>query len=164
MAKEDVIARLDEIRRAEITASIQYMAHHSELEHLGVDKLAKQMRKEAVEEMKHAEALAERIFYLGGRPSHTPLKDAEDSTDVLEMIRQDIRLEEDAITRLNEAIAFCITEKDAGTRSLLEGILADEEHHLEELTQIIDISERLGPAGFMMCICGSGVPAPGVPQ
>jgi len=70
MATEDIIKLLDEVRMAEITASIQYMAHHSELENLGVDKLAKQMKREAIEEMKHAEVLAERIFFLGGRPTH----------------------------------------------------------------------------------------------
>ncbi|MHC4469417.1 MAG: ferritin-like domain-containing protein [Planctomycetota bacterium] len=164
MAKEDVIKLLDEVRRAEITASIQYMAHHSELENLGVDKLAKQMKREAIEEMRHAESLAERIFFLGGRPSHTPLRDAKDSPDILEMIKQDVELESEAIERLNQGIALCIEETDAGTRKLLEDILLEEEHHLDELNLILETAERMGPAGFMMCVCGSGVPAPNMPQ
>ena len=158
MAKEAVIKALDEIRRTEITASIQYMAHHSELENLGIEKLAKMMKREAVEEMKHAEVLAERIFFLGGRPTHTPHQDAEDSPDVLEMIRQDLRLEEEAVVRLNDAIALCLDEKGAGSRTLLEGILEDEERHLDQLQQILDTAERMGPTGFLMCVCGSGVP------
>ena len=165
MAKEDVLKALDEIRRAEITASIQYMAHHSELENLGVEKLAKQMKEEAIEEMKHAEILAERIFFLGGRPSHTPLKDAHSSPEILEMLKADIQLEDEAIDRLNEAIALCLAEKDGGTRLLLERILLDEEKHKGDLELIVDTFERMGSqAGYLMCICGGGVPPAGMPH
>lgn len=159
MAREDILATLDEIRRAEITASIQYMAHHSELEHLGIEKLAKMAQEEAIEEMKHAEILAERIFFLGGRPTHTPLKDAHSSPDLLEMLKADLQLEVEAIDRLNDAIELCLKEKDAGTRLLLERILGDEEHHLEEIQGLLDMIERMGgQGGFLACICGGGVP------
>lgn len=161
MAKEDIIAKLDEIRRAEITASIQYMAHHSEYENLGMEGLAKMSKKEAIEEMQHAEVLAERIFFLGGRPTHTPLEDAKDSPDLVEMLRQDADLEVNAIDRLNGAIHLCLEEKDAGSRHLLEKILTDEERHLGELQQMLDNIERFGVGGMMMCVCGSGVPMGG---
>jgi bacterioferritin len=164
MAQEDRIKILNVIRQAEITASIQYMVHHSELENLGVEKLAKMMKREAIEEMKHAEVLAERVFFLGGRPVNTPLRDAVDSPDIIEMLRQDVRLEEEAIERLNEAIALCIEDRDGGTRRLLEDILLEEEKHIGELQLILESAERMGPAGFLMCVCGSGVPATGVPQ
>ena len=55
-------------------------------------------------------------------------------------------------------------EKDAGTRLLLEQILTDEERHLEDLSLLVDQSERFGMQCFMMCVCGSGVPAPGIPR
>lgn len=164
MAKADILNLLNEIRRAEITASIQYMAHHGEYENLGIEGLAKASKREAIEEMQHAEILGERIFFLGGRPDHTPLVDAHSSPDVMEMLRADIELEEHAIERLNRTIALCIEEKDAGTRLLCEKILVDEEHHLAELQGIVDMQERFGPQGFLMCVCGSGVPAPGMPH
>ena len=163
MATEDIVKVLDEIRRAEITASIQYMAHHGEYENLGMEGLAKMSKKEAIEEMQHAEVLGERIYFLGGRPTHTPLRDAESSEDVLEMIAQDVKLEEEAIERLNAAIVLCLEEKDAGTRLMLEPILVDEERHIDELRMILTQIERFGggPMGAMMCVCGSGVPMGG---
>jgi bacterioferritin len=159
MAKKDVLAILDEIRRAELTASIQYMAHHSELESLGIEKLAKMTKEEAIEEMKHAEILAERIFFLGGRPTHTPLKDAHSSPDLMEMLKADAALEVEAIDRLNGAISLCLEERDSGTRLLLERILTEEEEHLEKIRGILEMIERVGgQGGYLMCICGSGVP------
>lgn len=164
MPKQDVLDTLDEIRRAELTASIQYMAHHSELENLRAERLAKQMKEEAIGEMKHAEVLAERIFFLGGRPTHTPLTDAKSSPDLIEMLKQDAELEVQAINRLNEAIALCLKEKDAGTRLLLERILSEEEHHLDDVKGLLDQIDRMGgPTGYLLCVCGGGIPpvAPG---
>lgn len=144
MSKEAVIEILNEVRQSELTALSQYMAHHYSLNDLGFPKLSEESKKESIDEMKHAELLAERIIDLDGDPEFKPLKTAHKKGTVEEMIKADIALEEDAIERLNRGINICLDNGDSTSRKLLEDIIQNEETHLLALKQHLDHINNFG--------------------
>jgi len=112
----------------EIQVSIQYMWQHVRI--YGFDHLAiaEELKKIAIEEMKHAESIAERVDYLGGVPTTIPAKiTVGDKPE--EMITNDMHAEEEAIELYKKIIERAVEEKDYVTRELFEDILSDEEDH-----------------------------------
>src|SRR5215213_7619259 len=103
---EGVIAVLNETLKAELTAINQYFLHAEMCENWGYMKLASYLRKESIDEMKHAEALMERILYLDGMPTMNELFPLRIGRNVKEQIQNDLNLELDAIPRLNQGIAL----------------------------------------------------------
>ena len=148
--QDQVIELLNEARKAEITSAIQYMAHHDEFEFMGLFGLAKILREEAIQEMRHAEWLAERVLYLGGRPANTLLKEVVSEPDVVKNLKADIELEKEALVRLKKGIQLCFEAGDHGSRQLLEKILLDEEKHLEKFEQLLEMVEKLGPQIYLV--------------
>jgi bacterioferritin len=96
-----------------------------------------ELKKIAVTEMKHAEAIAERLFYLGGTPTTKPAEIFVGKT-LKEMIQRDVKDEENAISLYKEIIAQARTEKDETTAFLFEGILKDEEEHHDTFTTLME--------------------------
>lgn len=127
MSKE-LIDMLNEAIAREIQVSIQYMWQHVRI--YGFDHLAiaEELKKVAVEEMKHAEAIAERVDYLGGIPTTVPAKITIGEKPE-EMIQLDKKAEEEAIAMYKKIIEKAEAEKDYVTRDMFEGILGDEEDH-----------------------------------
>ncbi len=158
MAKEDLIAALDEIHRAELTATFEFLAHASELRNMGAVRLAETMQAEAGEELAHAGIIGDRIYFLGGRPTYTTLAETHPTDNLVDVVERIVTMEMGAIARLNRAISICHAENDAGTRVMLEAILIDEETHLSEAQLMLGQIESMGPQGYLMCICGGGVP------
>ncbi|MFW9909084.1 MAG: bacterioferritin [Candidatus Thorarchaeota archaeon] len=119
---------LNEAIAREIQVSIQYMWQHVRI--YGFDHLAiaEELKKVAVEEMKHAEAIAERVDYLGGIPTTVPAKITIGEKPE-EMIQLDKKAEEEAIAMYKKIIEKAEAEKDYVTRDMFEGILGDEEDH-----------------------------------
>ncbi|RME81706.1 MAG: bacterioferritin [Planctomycetota bacterium] len=150
MASDKVIEVLNEIRRSELTASIQYMAHHDEYEHLDIPYLAQMTRREGIGEMKHAEKLAQRVLFLGGRPANSLLHPVFSSPDIKENLQKNLEHEKEAIERLNKAIQICIEEGDHGSRQLLDEILKDEEEHVDELENAIEFLEKMGDQALLL--------------
>jgi len=140
-----IIEVLTQVYTAEISAVGIYMDQHARMKDQGLNKFADQLEKDAVQEMKHAEALMDRIHYVGG-----PVKyEKHEVPDVqmnsaLDMIKVNIALEERAIKRLSEGIRMCFEDGDHGTRLLLEKILVDEETHLGEYESLRDLVEQYG--------------------
>jgi len=137
---EKVLETLNGLLREEMTAISQYMVHAEMYEDWGYSKLGEAEEHSAIEEMKHAEKLIARILFLEGRPMVSELDTIHIGKTVDEMLKNDLTLETEAVKMYNDAIKLVVTEKDNGTKELLDAILADEEGHVdffeEQLGQI----------------------------
>lgn len=143
---QKIIDALNKARESELVAIMQYMAQHYELEDQGYGKFADKMKETAIKEMKHAEALAERILFLGGVPSYKPALDVVKGQDIAGMLQTDIKLEEEAIKMYNDSAKMCGEENDHTSKKLFEELLEDEEEHIDEFQQMLDHVEKLGAA------------------
>ena len=141
-----VIDLLNEARARELSAITQYMAQHYELEDQDYGKLAKILKEIGIQEMKHAEALAERILFLKGVPTSKPDAVAKKNEDITGMLATDIALETQAIKMYNEAAGVCAQEKDQISKQLFEKLLGEEEEHLNQFENIKDHVAKLGAA------------------
>jgi len=144
-----VIDFLNEALKNELTAINQYWLHYRMLDNWGVAKLAEFERTESVDEMKHADQLSERIFFLDGLPNFQLLGRLKIGESVEEILKADLELEHEAIPLLKEAIAYCESVKDYVSRDLFAAILASEEHHLDVLEQQFDLIERMGIENYV---------------
>lgn len=137
-----VIAVLNQVLKAELTAINQYFLHAEMCENWGYEKLAKHTRAESIEEMQHAEKLMEHILYLDGTPNISDYFKINIGPNVKAQIQNDLQVEYDAVKRLNDGIETCVKAGDNGSREILEGILRDEEEHVDWLeAQLHSISE-----------------------
>jgi len=141
---QKVITLLNEARSRELTAISQYMLQHYELEDQDFGKLAKKLKEVGIQEMKHAEALAERILFLKGEPTSKPDAVAKKGQTILEMLQTDIGLETQAIKMYNEAAAVCAAEKDQISKQLFEKLLGEEEGHLNDFENVKGHLEKMG--------------------
>jgi bacterioferritin len=113
-------------------------------ENWGYGRLAAHTRKESIEEMRHAEALMERILFLEGTPNMTEVGPIRVGTDVKTQLESDLALELEAVPRLNAAIKTAIEIGDDGSRKLFEKILGDEEDHVDYLEAQLHIVGEIG--------------------
>ena len=148
-AGKAVIAALNEVLTAELTAVNQYFLHAKMLQNWGYTKLAVKLRAESIDEMKHADTLIERILYLDGTPNVQKLGRIRIGETVPEMFSSDLALEVEAIPRLNAAIALCGEHGDHGTRQILDAILASEEAHLDWIETQQRLIAQLGLSGYL---------------
>ncbi len=128
-----IIALLNEVLKAELTAINQYFLHAEMCENWGYEKMAKHTRKESIEEMHHAEILMERILLLDGTPNMSDYFKISIGQNLKDQLKNDLDLEYTAVKRLNDGIKACVAAGDNGSRELLEKILLDEEHHIDWL-------------------------------
>jgi len=128
-----IITRLNETLIAEFTAIHQYFIHAEMEENWGYKKLSSYVRRQSIDEMKHAEKLIERILFLDGVPSMGKLKPLNVGEDVKTQLENDLQLEYDAVQQLNVAVAEAREAGDNGSRELFEKILVDEEDHVDWL-------------------------------
>jgi len=143
---EKVIELLNQARARELTAIMQYMAQHYELEDKEYGKLATVMKKTAIEEMKHAEDLAERILFLGGTPTTKPDAKIKKGEPIPEMLATDEALEQQAVDMYNAAALTCSQGKDQISKQLFERLLGEEEAHLDRFQNIREHVDTLGAA------------------
>jgi bacterioferritin len=143
---QKVIELLNEARARELTAISQYMIQHYELEDADFGKLAAKMKEIAIQEMKHAEALAERILFLKGEPTAKPDAAAKKGQEIADMLKTDIALESQAIKMYNEAAVTCANEKDQISKQLFEKLLGEEEEHLNVFEIFKEHIDKMGAA------------------
>jgi bacterioferritin len=122
---------LDQLLADELTAINQYMVHSEMCENWGYNKLHMDIRKQAMDEMHHAEWLIERIIFFEGTPTVSKLNPIKIGKTVSEMINNDDKDELDAVRSYNEAIKLARTVDDQGTVDLLTKILKMEEGHVD---------------------------------
>jgi bacterioferritin len=144
-----VIAILNEVLKAELTAINQYFLHAEMCENWGYEKLAKHTRKESIEEMTHAEKLMERILYLDGTPNMTDYFKINIGPNVKAQLQNDLNVEYDAVKRLNRGVALCVQVGDNGSRDLLESILTDEEEHIDWLEAQLHAISEMGIENYL---------------
>jgi len=120
----------------EIQVSVQYMWQHIMAKGLESAEIADVFKDVAISEMKHAEKIAERIFYFDIVPTTKPDPIKVGGT-LKEMLEHDAKAEEEAIDLYKEIIKLAASEGDSTTRLLFEQILADEESHHDTFTTLL---------------------------
>ena len=144
-----VIEFLNQALTNELTAVNQYWLHYRLLDNWGVKKLAAFERHESIDEMKHADRLAERILFLEGLPNFQAIGRLKIGETVEEILRADLALEMEAIPPLKDGIAHCESVRDYVSRELLEAILANEEEHVDTLEKQFDMIARMGLENYI---------------
>lgn len=152
---EKVLEALNQARTLELEAILQYMGHHYELEDQDLPKLASKIREIAIVEMKHAEELAERIYFLEGTPTYQINRKVEKGQDVVEMFRADRELEAKAIKVYSDSAKLCDEAGDRVSKELFEGLIRQEEEHWDDFDNIIDHIDNLGAAYLANQVGGS---------
>ncbi|MGE0775126.1 MAG: bacterioferritin [Sphingomonadaceae bacterium] len=144
-----VIEFLNEALKNELTAINQYFLHYRMLDHWGIKKLAKFEYGESIDEMKHADKLAERILFLDGLPNFQLLGRLKIGENVEEILKADLALENEAIPLLRDAIAHCESVRDYISRELFEDILQNEEEHVDTLERQFDMIKNMGLQNYI---------------
>jgi bacterioferritin len=144
-----VIEHLNTALKNELTAVNQYWLHYRMLDNWGVAKLADYERHESIDEMKHADRLAERILFLDGLPNFQMLGRLRVGEDVEEVLKADLALEEEALPPLREAIVHCESVRDFVSRDLFADILSSEEEHVDFLEKQFDLIRQMGIANYI---------------
>lgn len=137
-----VIAALNEALKEELTAINQYFLHAEMCENWHYTRLGEYIRKQSIDEMKHAEALIERILFLDGTPNLTELMQLNVGQNVREQLESDLKLEIAAVGLYNRAVQTARDGADNASRELFERLLKDEEEHVDWLEgQLHQINE-----------------------
>lgn len=139
-----VIDFLNQALKNELTAINQYFLHSRMLNDWGVTKLGKKEYEESIEEMHHADWLIERILFLGGLPNLQDLGKLHIGESVQEILECDLKVEHIAIPLLRDAMEYCESVRDYGSRDLFGKILHNEEEHVDYLETQFSLIERIG--------------------
>ena len=145
----EVVQHLNKQLANEQSAVNQYLLHSQQLKDWGIDKLAETERKEAMEEVEHAELLIERILYLEGTPKLEGGRPAEMATDVGGLLQRNLTLEQSGISDLREGVLACDRANDPVSRELFVKILSDEEEHEHHLIAQLDLIKKIGIENYI---------------
>jgi bacterioferritin len=149
-----VIEFLNCALRNELTAISQYFLHSRMLKDWGLKALGDYEFQESVDEMKHADALIERILFLEGLPNMQDIGKLRIGEHTKEMLECDLALEMEAIPDLREAIEYCESCKDFVSRDLFDSILESEEEHVDWLETQLDLIARVGIENYQQSQIG----------
>ena len=144
-----VIEHLNRILKNELTAINQYFLHSKIYKDWGMTKLAEKEYEESIDEMKHADELIDRILFLEGLPNLQSLGKLRIGENVNEMLQCDLDLEIDAISDLQNAVAYADEIRDYVSRELFNSILASEEGHVDWLETQLTSIEKMGIENFI---------------
>ncbi len=139
-----VISALQEALREELTAINQYFLHAEMCENWHYSKLGDFIKKQSIDEMKHAEELIERVLFLDGTPSLTEPMRLTIGKDVRSQLQSDLQLELSAVTLYNKAVKTSQEQGDNASRELFERLLRDEEKHVDWLEAQLHQIEEIG--------------------
>jgi bacterioferritin len=137
MASKKLLEMMNEAVARELQVSIQYMWHYVMWRGVKGFSVKDELKKIAIVEMKHAEEIAERLFYLGGVPTTQPRPVAVPQ-DLKGMIEKDKEAEEGGIALYKEIIKTAEQEGDIATAQIFKGILVSEEEHLDTFTSLLE--------------------------
>jgi bacterioferritin len=153
----DVINALNEALKEELTAINQYFLHAEMCENWHYQKLAAHIRKESIEEMRHAEALIERILFLDGAPNMTELMQISVGATVKAQLESDLKLEINAVAMYNRFVQLARDKGDNASRELFERLLRDEEGHVDWIEAQVHQIKELGYERYLSQQIGDAV-------
>ena len=131
-----LLSELNKDLQWEYAAAVQYVQHAAAINGAQFDSIQKELLIHAQEEMQHAVMLSEQIDFLGGVPT-VDVERREISANSLEMLKQDLWGEDNAITRYKERIGQAEALKEYGLRRVLEDILIQEEEHKRDIANAL---------------------------
>lgn len=149
-----VIQILNKVLYNELTAINQYFLHAKMLKNWGLKELAEHEYRESIDEMKHADKLAERILFLDGLPNFQALGKLRIGEGPREVLECDLALELDAVPDLREGIAHCESVGDYISRDLLADILESEEEHIDWIETQLGLIARIGENNYLLTRTG----------
>jgi len=144
-----VIEHLNKALYNELIAINQYFLHAKMLKNWGLKELAEYEYKESIDEMKHADKLAERILFLEGLPNFQALGKLRIGENPLELLQADLALEYEALPTLKDAIAHCEKTGDYVSRELFAAILESEEEHIDWIETQLELIDRIGEQNYL---------------
>jgi bacterioferritin len=144
-----IVAMLNDVLTAELTAVNQYWLHARMCHHWGYERLYEKIREESIEEMKHADKLVDRILYLEGLPNLQRYNKISIGQTVPEIFAVDLATEYDAVKRFNAGIEQARAGGDNGTREILEEMLREEEEHVDWLETQQEALKQIGPERYL---------------
>ena len=136
ITKKKLLSELNKDLEWEYAAAIQYVQHASTINGPQYDSIQKELLLHSQEEMAHAVMLSDQIDFLGGVPT-VDVEKRKISTDCVEMLKQDLWGEDNAIKRYKERIAQAEALKEYGLRRVLEDILIMEEEHKRDIVNAL---------------------------
>jgi bacterioferritin len=146
---KQVIEQLNLALNAELTAIIQYMTQAEMCRGWGYQRIGDFTEGRAIEEMKHAEALIERIIFLEGMPSVATGLKPQFGTNVKEQMEINLKDEQDAVRQYNQASAICTEAADEGSRLLFNRLIQDEERHSDFLEAQVHAIKEMGIPNYL---------------
>ncbi len=149
-----VIEFLNKALYNELTAINQYFLHAKMLKNWGIEELAKHEYEESIDEMKHADRLADRILFLEGLPNFQALGKLRVGETPREILECDLSLELDGLPLLREAITYCDGIKDYTSGRLFKDILVSEEEHVDWIETQLDLINRIGEQNYLQSKMG----------
>lgn len=152
--KQKVIEVLNKARSMELHAIHQYMNQHYNLDNLDYGELAAKMKLIAIDEMRHAEAFAERIKEIGGEPTTEPAAKTVKAQKVEAMYPFDAKLEDDTLFDYNQFLNICRENGDAISAKLFETIINEEQMHFNYFDNVNEHLKKLG-ASYLARIAGT---------
>lgn len=147
---DKIIEKMNDLLADELTAINQYMVHAEMCGNWGYERLHKMIQDRAVNEMKHAERLIERILFLDGRPTVSNLKKVSIGAGVEAQFKNDWAAEDGAVKSYNDGIRIAVEVADNGSRELLESILKDEEDHVDTIEAQVDQIAQMGIQNYLV--------------
>jgi bacterioferritin len=144
-----VVAALNQALSAELTAIAQYMVHAEMLSNWGYARLGGLIKKQAIDEMKHAEGLIERLLFLDAAPQIAVQLQPKIGKTVAEQIANDLAAETEAIHMYNASVKACSGAGDNGTRDLFEQMVKDEEQHADWLESQQHMIKEMGYDNYL---------------
>ncbi|MEZ5529771.1 MAG: bacterioferritin [Porticoccaceae bacterium] len=144
-----IIEYLNKVLGNELRAINQYFLHAKMYKDWGLKEIAEKEYHESIDEMKHADAVTERILFLEGLPNLQDLGKFYVGEHTQEMLQCDLKLEMEAMPVLREAIAYADSVKDYVSRDLFNEILESEEEHVDWLETQLGLIDKVGIQNYL---------------
>jgi len=144
-----VIDQLNAALASELTAIVQYMTQSEMCQNWGYRRLGESTKVRAIEEMRHAEGLIERIIFLDSIPTVDVGLKPQLGGKVQEQIEINLKDEQDAVRQYNQAVRICVEARDEGSKALFDRMIQDEERHADFLEAQLHAIKEIGIANYL---------------